>query len=321
MMLAVDVGATRLRVAVGTPDGRILRKIVVNTPRSGGKLAVAERIVEIASKLLGERKPEAVGVASIGPLDLGRGWVVNTPNNPIRSFSLSEPLAEALASRVILANDCMAAVWGEHVYGLGGGLGDLAYITISTGIGGGFMVDGHLLVGWRGNAHEIGHLVIDYKSNTRCGCGGRGHWEGLASGSGLPRLASLMAQQYRYESTAWSKAVEGRLSSREIYLYARRGDSFALRVIDEANRIHAAGLAGVIASYDPRLIVLGGAVAVRNHDLLIPGIRRYLEEYSLHKPPRIEVSAFGEDSVLMGALAIASHTPPELERFSFNPRK
>lgn len=316
MLLAVDVGATNLRVAVGTADGEILRRVSGRTPRSGGRLAVVRRIVEMASSLLHGERPEAVGVASIGPLDLPRGWVVNTPNNPLRTFPLRDPLRDALGAPVVLANDCVAAVWGEHLYGAGRGIDDLAYITISTGIGGGFLVDGHLLVGWRGNAHEIGHLVIDYSSTLRCGCGGLGHWEGMASGSALSRLASSLASHGEWgESRAWRLALENRLSPEQLYAYAGQGDPFALRVVEEANKIHAAGIAGVIAAYDPRLIVLGGAIPLRNKDLVFSGIRRYLEEYSIHEPPRIKPASFGEDEVLVGALAIAAHTPPELKRY------
>ncbi|MDM7274811.1 MAG: ROK family protein [Thermoprotei archaeon] len=308
--LAVDVGASRLKI--GVFEGlNIVRRVELETPKTGGPLAVARTIVDN----VGFEKFESVGVASIGPLDLERGWVVNTPNNPLKTFALRDPLSEAFKAPVIVANDCMAAAWGEHVLGGGVGVGDLAYITISTGVGVGVVVDGRLLVGRRGNAHEAGHIVVDVDSGVRCGCGGLGHWEALASGANIPRIASIKAGEWGGDSDAWRLALGGSLSPEALYAMARAGDPFAVRLVDYINRVHASGIASVIAAYDPEVIFVGGSIYLNNEDLMVEGILKYIREYSLLEPPPIRRATFGDDSVLYGALAIALNPPRELTRY------
>jgi len=313
LFVGVDVGASKIRVCISSGSGLVEKKLVTKFPSSGEPDSVARIIAGLAEKLLEGRKPAAIGVGSIGPLDLRRGWVVNAPNASIKSFPLREPLEKTLGCRVVLANDCAAAVWGEYMYGGGRGFRDLGFITISSGIGGGFIVDGKLLVGWRGNAHEVGHLVLDYKSRLKCGCGGRGHWEALASGSRLRNYVMLRAREERIPgSRGWRTAYKRGLEPEELYALAREGDEFALMIVDELNRIHAAGIASVIAAYDPQVIFLGGAVFLRNKELIMQGITRYLREYSIHEPPIIMEASFGEDAVLVGALALAENPPSEL---------
>mgnify|MGYP001770620888 CR=1 FL=1 len=313
-VLAVDVGATRLRIALfhGTS---MVERVEVETPRSGDSLSVARVIAGVASRF----DFDVMGVASIGPLDLERGWVVGTPNNPLRDFALRDPLVELLGKPVVLANDCVAAAWGEFVLGGGRGLSELAYVTISTGIGVGVVVDGRLLVGRRGNSHEAGHVVVDLESRIRCGCGGLGHWEALGSGANIPKLARAKAEEWRYDSGAWRLAFEGLLTPETLYSMARAGDPFALKLVDYINRVHAAGLASIIAAYDPQVIFMGGSVFLKNKDLILEGIRRYIRSYSLLEPPEIREATFGDDAVLYGALAIALKTPGELARYMGKP--
>jgi len=313
-VLAVDVGATRLRVALF--DGLdMVERVEMETPRSGDSLSVARAIASAASRY----SFDVVGVASIGPLDLERGWVVGTPNNPLRSFALRDPLVEWLGRPVVVANDCVAAAWGELVLGGGRGLSELAYVTISTGIGVGVVVDGRLLVGRRGNSHEAGHIVLDLGSNLKCGCGGLGHWEALASGANIPKLAKAKAMEWGGDSEAWRMALQGSLTPEALYTMARMGDPFALKLVDYINRVHAAGLASIVAAYDPQVVFLGGSIFLRNRDLILDGVKRYIGEYSLVEPPELREATFGEDAVLYGALAIALKTPQELARYMGRP--
>jgi len=313
-LAAVDLGASRLRVGI-FDDGRLVRYREVETPRSGGREVIAEAIISLI-RSLAESRVEGVGIASIGPLDLESGWVINTPNNPLRSFPLRDPIARALDTEVVVANDCVASVWGEYILGSGRGLTDLGYVTISTGIGGGFIVGGRLLVGRRGNPHEVGHIVVEASSESRCGCGGLGHWEAIASGSSIPRTALRLAREWRGPRTrALEESLEGSITAKTLYSHARSGDPFALRVVDYLNRINAAGLASIIASYDPEAIFIGGSVYINNRDLFHPGIEEYLRQYSLFEPPPIREATFGDKEALYGALAIILDTPPELARF------
>ena len=306
-VIAVDLGATNLRVAV-FDDGTLIESRRIRTPRSGGKGVIADAIIRLARELP-ISGAEAVGIASIGPIDSERGWVVNTPNNPIKSFPLREPIEEGLGLPVHLYNDCVAAVWGEKVLGRGRVYRDLGYITISTGIGGGFIVDDRLIHGRRGNAHEVGHIVVDLDSGMTCGCGGRGHWEAIASGTAIPSTARIYAGGWSGPPTRGFKlASKGRLKPEILYKLARIGDEFAVSLVEYLNRVHAAGIASVIAAYDPEAIFLGGSIFLYNQDLILEPVRRMLREYSIWST-RLEPATFRENAVLYGAAAVALKPP------------
>ncbi len=307
-VIAVDVGGTYLRVALFS-DGNLVEKVKELTPRSGGKLRIAERIAELV-RLMGE--PERVGVAVAGLIDVRRGEVLNMPNNPIRSFPLKGPLESMLSAPVLVINDCLAAAWGEH---LERGVDNLVYLTLSTGIGAGAVVNGNLLLGKDGNAHEVGHIVVDYKGR-RCGCGGRGHWEALASGRAIPRFARELAASWEGESEAKEAALKGELDPPELFSLWREGDSFANFVVEELARVNAAGIATVVNVYDPEVVVLGGGIALNNPDFIELTLSR-LDEYVTNRKPSFKFPERGEDAVLFGVALTLMEPPPSLNPRSF----
>ena len=155
---------------------------------------LVSRVMEATKLVPPGAEISGIGVASIGPLDLKRGGIASPANLPYRFIPLVKPLEEASGSKVALMNDANAAVLGERRFGAGKEHPDLVFITLSTGIGGGAIVDGHLLIGKDGNAAEIGHMVVDSEERLTCGCGRRGHWEAYCSGRNLPNLAALLAE-------------------------------------------------------------------------------------------------------------------------------
>ncbi|MCD6428548.1 MAG: ROK family protein [Desulfurococcales archaeon] len=316
-VIAVDVGATNLRIGIFDLSASLLRARTIKTPRSGGHDAVAEAIIEVAEDLLkslGIKDVVGVGVGTIGPLDIREGVVINTPNNPLRTFRLKEPLKEYFSAPTYVVNDCVAAVWGEYNAGAGRGLSNVVYITLSTGIGAGVIVDGHLLLGKDGNAHEVGHITINYRYSIRCGCGGIGHWEAMASGANIPRFARELAKRWRgSETPALIKARESTLTPEELFKYWRSGDEFASYVVSELVEVNAAGLGSVINVYDPEVITLGGSVAINNTDF-IDQVVGNVHKYAINRLPKIMVTPLGSNIVLIGAAYLVLKTPEELLR-------
>ena len=319
-VLAIDVGATNLRVGIFTPRGRLVRAKSVDTPKCGGQDAVALKAVDLTISLLKEIGASrsdlmAVGVGTIGPLDIRKGDVVGTPNNPLRNFRLKRPLTEELDVPTYVVNDCMAAVWGEYKAGAGVGFENVVYITISTGIGAGAVVDGHLLIGKDGNAHEVGHIVIDYHSDVVCGCGARGHWEALASGNNLIRFAKHLASVWKGPKCKGLMAVlKGIATPPDIFHFWREDDPFAREVISELIEIDAAGIASVINVYDPEVLTVGGSVALRNQDFLEEVFKR-VDAYLLNRrPEKMMPTPLQDNVVLVGAAWIALDTPKHLKR-------
>jgi glucokinase len=312
--VAIDVGATRVRVCIGDKQGRILH-------RASKDMRITHAVEEYVKQLVAmvreefnhvpkSARVEGIGVASMGPLDLRRGGATHTPNLPYSFVPLVEPLKDAFDVEVALINDANAAVLGEKTHGAGKGHQNMVYVTISTGIGGGAIVDGHLLIGKDGNAAEVGHVVVDTEGRLTCGCGRKGHWEAYCSGRNLPNLARLMANGRLIKShqTDIQRAVLVKaraLNASQLFKAAGEGDRFARSVVLEAGRLNAIGLANTINMYDPSLITIGGGVALNNPDLLLGPIRRFLRAYAINRLPEVMITPLGDDAGILGALSVA----------------
>jgi glucokinase len=302
---AVDLGATNVRVTYGDMTG-IKDKLMEATDR-GSAEGVVEQIIRMIREL-GIREPAAIGVGSIGPLDIGTGCVVGTPNLPFKRIPVSEPLSEAFNTEVRIMNDCSTAVLGEQLFGAGKGMKNIVYVTLSTGLGGGALVDGHLLVGKDGNAVEIGHTVINPDSELVCGCGCIGHWEAYCSGKNIPNYAlALMRERGSEESTLFIESFKNppRLTAESIFSAAAEGDPLALWIIQKIGEVNAVGFANIVNVFDPELITVGGTVALKNPGLILDPIRENLDRYIVNKKPEIRITPLGQDAVLFGALALA----------------
>ena len=252
-----------------------------------------------------------MGVASIGPLDYAEGWVRGAPNAPVREFPLRRPIEEALGAPVVLENDVNAAAWGEYLLARRRGPRSLVFVAVGTGIGAGVVVGGRILRGPRGLAGEAGHIVVDPWSGVRCGCGGLGHWEALASGSRLPQAAVRLASSWRGPETPASReASRGRLGYPELARALQGGDPFARHLLGWLARVHAAGLATLTAAYDPDVIVVGGgaALGVWEH-LAEPLDRAYRELAPYGRAAPVEPATYGRLAGLYGALALALSAP------------
>lgn len=292
-VLGIDVGATWTRALLVDRDGRVLDRVKVRTSDNP--------LRDIAERVAGWNF-DAVGIGSIGPLDLRSGWVEGTPNAPSRRFPLVEPLRR-FGKPIVAANDCVAAVWGEHVFRYAG-VRNMVYVTVSTGVGAGAIINGTLLLGKDGNAHELGHAVIDFRARRRCRCGRRGHLEAFVGGANICDV---------YREVAGESVRE----PAEIFERYRRGIEAAERFVDLWLDALAAGLATVAAAYDPELMIIGGAVALGNWDLLSRELPRRLREYLSVREPAIVRASFGDDEVAVGAAALAYKTPESLQEFGY----
>lgn len=314
-VLAVDLGATNIRVALGTREGKLLVKVKEKTVRKGDEYSIANQIVDIISKHFSNaiRKVSGVGIGSIGPLDLKKGRIIKPVNLPFKTVELKTPIEEKLGLKVKILNDAVAAVWGEKIFGLGMNIANIVYITLSTGIGAGVIVDNHLLLGKDGNAHEVGHIVVDFNGTMRCGCGKLGHWEAYASGRNIPEYAMYLIEtkfSHLLGRSSLKKYVKNKkLSSEILFKKARNRDILALKIVEEIGKINAAGFASVINTYDPELITIGGAIALNNKEFILKYLTKYLDLYVINRKPRLAITPLGEDIVLYGALAMVVQEP------------
>lgn len=292
LYLGVDVGATWTRAVLVDGHANVINRLKIRTSKNP--------LADVAEAVAGW-KFDSIGVGSIGPMDLRSGWVTNSPNSPARQFPLVEPLKK-LGKPVVVANDCVAAVWGEYVFKHG--VDNMVYLTLSTGVGVGAVVNGALLLGKDGNAHELGHAVIDFRAGRQCGCGGFGHFEAYIGGANVPK---------------WFREVSGEAvaDAAEVFRRYRAGDSKAVEFVNLWLDALAAGIATVVAAYDPELLIVGGSVALNNWDIIIPKLSPRLVKYLGVRPPQILQASFGDDEVAIGAAALAYKTPESLKKFGY----
>lgn len=303
---AVDLGATNIRVAYGD-DAALIEKLSEQTDTRNGARGIAAQIICMISALDVDEFV-AVGVGSIGPIDLSAGCVRETPNLPFEIIPIVEPLRDEFHVPVRMLNDCTAAVLGELDYGAGRGLRNLVYVTLSTGLGGGAIVDGHLLVGKNGNAVEIGHITIDPDSTLVCGCGCRGHWEAYSSGSNIPNYARLLLEREKDLDSLLIELVDGdtaKITAEVLFDAAQRGDPTALSIVSRIGEVNAVGFANIVNVFDPELVTVGGSIALQNPDLILKPIIENIDRHLINRKPEIMITPLGGDAVLYGALALA----------------
>lgn len=297
LAIAVDLGASNVRVALVSTNGKLVDKKTESTDKHGKAGAtitnqIAGLIAQI-TKSASLKSFAGIGIASIGPLDYKKGGPIHSPNIPYSFVPLVKPLEKKFSLHVSLLNDTNAAVLGERLFGVGKNIDNLVYVTISTGIGGGAIVNGNLLLGKGGNAAEVGHLSVDTKYDMLCSCKkGTDHWEGLASGTNIPKFFAT-----------WAKSKNARVESfkttKEIFQEARNKNEVILQFLDALAKVNARAISDIIVAYDPQLITLGGSVVLNNKDIIISGIKKYVDHFL--PLPRIQVTPLGDDIVLLGA--------------------
>ncbi len=300
---AVDIGATKLRVAFGDQRG-IISKLSEFTDKNHGPLGLSAQIIRMIHQF-DIKSVDSIGIGSIGPIDISKGTIIGTPNLPFKEIPLTQPLHDEFDTPIGLLNDCTAAVLGEYNFGAGKGFENLAYITLSTGIGGGAIVDGHLLIGKNGNAVEVGHLTIDPTSHLTCSCGSPGHWEAYASGNNIPKFLKNIIMN-EFGDSILSVMTEGdidRVNTKILFEAANKGDKIAIKFLEELGKINAVGFANVVNAYDPELITVGGSIALNNPNFILGPIQQYIDKYLLNEKPRIIITPLGDEIVLYGALA------------------
>ena len=298
--VAVDLGATRTRVAIVDEEGIIRERSEAPTPaKESDPLHLAGFLSNLIGEITAGLKEEpfaGIGLSVAGPVDFTRGILVNPPNMTCRDVPLITLLSGIFHCPVRMINDCHAGVLGEMYHGKGQEKQDVVYLTISTGIGGGVVSGGRLLLGRKGNAAEIGHFHVDNTYDLPCSCSHTGHWEGYGSGRYLPWF---FAEWCRYHA----KPHWGPDAAEEIFASARQGDDDVLRFIRDLARINARGISDVIVAYDPEIIILDGAVILSNADLLLPAMIELVDRFL--PIPEIVLSELGGNAPLLGAAVIA----------------
>jgi glucokinase len=319
-VLAVDLGGTKIVTALISPQGEILSREYTPTLAEEGVKAVVARILAAASAVLRNASMpysslSGIAIAAAGAIDSEKGIVTDSPNLPgWHNIPLKDEIQVSTGVKTFVINDATAAALGEHRFGAGRGVHNLIYLTVSTGIGGGIIIDDKLYTGVSGSAGELGHMTIDL-NGPRCACGNIGCLEVLASGKAVAREAQrLIAQGTKTIMLDLAEGDAQYVTAQTVAAAAHKGDAVALSIVNKAATNLGAGLVNLVNIFNPEMIIVGGGMGKMGEMLLKPA-RRVVAERAFRLPAsvvRIVSSELGDNSGVFGAVAFVTDSARSL---------
>lgn len=288
VFLCIDIGGTNTLFGIGNGDFRVVEKMRTERFLNDIGSALEEAMTDLEH---GRDDIQEVAIAAAGPID--REEKVFYPPNFFPESGMEKVELGELFDQVDnlkIVNDCTSAVVGEYYYG-DHDVENLVYMTISSGIGAGVILNGEVIEATDGNFGEVGHMKVG--GDIECGCGGTGHWEAYCSGKNLPNMAEKL----------YGAEFEDAKSIFEAY---ENFEAAAERTIAEMHERNSTGIANISNMFNPEKIVLGGAVPLNHPKTVIKPLRNEVEGESVNRIPEIEICDLGEKSVLQGLRAVCN---------------
>lgn len=306
-VIGVDLGGTKISTAISTFEGNILSQTVIPTNANDGEEAVMNRIISTIDEVLKSANVstddvQAIGIGSPGPLDAKKGTIITTPNLPFKNYNVVKPIKDKFNIPTFIDNDANVAAIGEFMFGAGKGKENIVFFTVSTGVGGGAVLNGKAYRGNTSNALEIGHMTVE-PNGPRCNCGNIGCLEAVSSGTAIGKrgqeavLTNVETSLKKYE----------KITSYEVFTEAKNGDLVAKEIIDNALNYLGIGVANAISIFDPEMVIIGGGVA-KVGDILFDKVKEVVNKRcfkSMAQSCEIVPAGLGADAGVMGAVALA----------------
>ncbi len=312
--LGIDIGGTWIKYGAIDADGAILFSDRAPTLGNEGQEATLSGIVECARALTDWAKraghtPVSVGIGSPGTINpVTKKVQPPTPNlTTIIGVNLAELVERDSRLPTAIDNDANCAAWAEHCYGAGRGIDNLICITIGSGIGSGFIVNGRIFSGTNGSGGELGHVTIDWQG-PRCPCGNHGCLELFTSANAIMRKASESVQAYPEGRLAHRHRESGTLVLGDLFEASRSGDPEARRILVETSQQLALGILNAANLFDPEAVVIGGGAADADTDgWWLGNIAERVRAHAFSvegRSLRIGKAALGNDAGFIGAAAL-----------------
>ena len=274
--LGVDLGGSKIGVAVVSPEGRIIHYSKAPTLVEMGKDDTIARIKANIRQVIEQsgvkmNQITGIGVGAPGPLSPLEGIIYSAPNLPgWHDVPLAQILEEEFDLPVILENDGNAAAWGERIFGAARGINDLICLTLGTGIGGGLILGGKIYHGKNCFAGEIGHMVVN-KDGPRCNCGGYGCLESYSSATGIRnRIAARIEKMQETIPDSVSISDLNEVGLADIFQRARHGDPLLSEIVSDAIEYLGIGITSLVNLLNPEMVVLVGGITNEGDQLLNP---------------------------------------------------
>ena len=298
----VDIGGTTVKMGLFEESGAIIDKWEITTDTSDEGKAILPNIAASIEKKLGEHeldKEDILGIGAGVPAPVTADGVVNGSANLGWNYKeVKKELEELTGLRAEIGNDANVAALGEMWKGGGAGEKNMIMVTLGTGVGGGVIIDGKMLVGQNGAGGEIGHLCVNYEETDKCGCGNRGCLEQYASATGIVRLAKKkLGQDLR--PTCLNKED---VTAKDVFDAVKEGDEIAKEIATEFGTYLGHALANLAAVTDPAVFVIGGGVS-KAGEVLISYIQKpYMERaFFANQNVRFTLATLGNDAGICGA--------------------
>lgn len=305
LFVGVDLGGTKIYTALSDKEGNILNELVIPTEAEKGPSHIVDKIkysIKQVSRNIDKGRIKAIGIGSPGPLDIKNGLIAEPPNLPFKNYNIVKDLNEEFNVPVFLDNDANVATLSEYMFGAGEGTNNMVYVTVSTGVGGGAILNGKIYRGSTGNALEVGHTTIN-RGGSRCGCGNRGCVEATTSGTAIMKAA----QDAIKSNVETSLKDYEEVTAKEVFIEASKGDKVSIEILDETLSYLGIAIANYANTFDPDLIVIGGGVAGAGQ-IVFDKINEEMERRCLKtilNNCKVVSSKLGNKVGILGALALA----------------
>ncbi|HEX8492533.1 MAG TPA: ROK family protein [Pyrinomonadaceae bacterium] len=303
----IDIGGTKIAVALETIQGERISSRQFPTRAAGGPELILNNLASVIREMAAasDARLLAVGVGCPGSVDKERGLVLSPINLPgWHEFPIVNSIEQHLRVPALIENDAKLAALGEYIYGAGRGFSDIVFFTISTGIGGGVIVNGEILQ--RLGAGEVGHMTV-LPDGPLCGCGLRGCLDALCSGTAIARHARELLAKGEESVINGMVSQPEEITAQTVAAAAQSGDKLACRVWDEMIYFLSLGIGNVITILAPEAVIIGGGVAASGEQLfgpLRPLVERRAKMIPVERVQLLQAALAGESGIY-GALAIA----------------
>lgn len=303
----VDIGGTTIKMGLFETSGNLLEMWEIPTRTENDGKYILGDISEAVYEKLGEKgisrlDVQGIGLGVPGPVS-SDGTVFKCVNLGWGVFNVACELSELTGLNVKAGNDANVAALGEMWQGGGKGCKNMVMVTLGTGVGGGVIIDGHILSGQNGAAGEIGHLPMRDDETEKCGCGKQGCLEQYASATGIVRMARRYLEVHPDMESVLKEKMD--LTAKEICDAAREGDNTALHIVDETARMLGKGLAAIACVINPEVFVIGGGMA-KAGEILLDAIERHYQKYAFHasRETKFCLASLGNEAGIYGGVKL-----------------
>lgn len=298
----IDVGGTTVKMGLFQVDGQVLDKWEIPTRTENGGEAIlpdiaASALAKLEEKGIAREEVSGIGIGIPGPIN-DKGVVPHTANLGWGYKEVTRELEELTGLTCRGGNDANVAALGELWKGAAAGHKNGVMVTLGTGVGGGIIIDGRIVVGTNGAGGEIGHIHVDDNIPGHCGCGNQGCLEQVASANGTVRLAKWMMETEPEETSLNMET----LTSKDIWDAVKAGDAFALKVADRFGKYLGLALANIASTVDPEVFVIGGGVS-KAGPVILDYIKKYYVKYTFRgcREAGFVLATLGNDAGIFGS--------------------